>query len=428
MSVEQTKMTAPKLHHYLDWLGGIEYRNFNDDTTYDEKSLRILDQFFSEVEQIQPTIRRGDRFWNFWFRADRGPIEDFGDYEEYRRDGDVKNHEEFEAIWKDFYPNEEEWYEITAAVSGDLDYRCIYVRHEFVIELDSRKPHENYPHDISDFCEWLLESLREVIAQLKEGTYNELIESRVPAENRVGRIVREELWRIFPEDKEEFFKDLTTEEVEEAIRLMEAQGSDREFTDRLPQMTANDFYRFCALGYAANNYKGTDLPLRKQYDLHADGRDEGLGEIDPDSAQAFHDWLKDTTHMGGHPWEVCRGGNSTHIGLHAVEDEKGYYLYLAGSSVGRCVEAIKFYLALKREGIPVYLTDAQELADRLKGKEIIGIVPDGIIPRYCSSWFPDEDIIAYMNLPYECRDEVTAAAKWEHLDPVYLADSAGSKE
>ena len=44
------------------------------------------------------------------------------------------------------------------------------------------------------------------------------------------------------------------------------------------------------LGYVANNYEGLDLSPRDQYFKHADGRDGGLGEIDPDSPEAFSDW------------------------------------------------------------------------------------------------------------------------------------------
>ena len=73
---------------------------------------------------------------------------------------------------------------------------------------------------------------------------------------------------------------------------------------------------------------------------------------------------------------------------------------------------VKFYLALNRAGIPVYLNEAQMLAKRLAGTEMIGIVPEGVIPKYCSSWFEDEHIIAYMNLPHEDRDKFLPFCVW----------------
>ena len=82
---------------------------------------------------------------------------------------------------------------------------------------------------------------------------------------------------------------------------------DESLKGRLKEMTANDFYGFCTAGYLANHYEGLEGKTpRQMYDAHADGRDEGLGEIDPDSPAAFHSWYHDRERRGGHPWEVCR--------------------------------------------------------------------------------------------------------------------------
>ena len=43
----------------------------------------------------------------------------------------------------------------------------------------------------------------------------------------------------------------------------------------------------------------------------------------------------------------------------------------------------------------------QALAARLTETDVIGIVPDGIFPGYCSSLFPGMEISDFMNLPYE---------------------------
>ena len=62
-------------------------------------------------------------------------------------------------------------------------------------------------------------------------------------------------------------------------------------SNKLPTMTANDFYRFCSIGYNANNYEYCELSPKEQYYKHAEGRDNGLSEIDPDSPEAFYEWL-----------------------------------------------------------------------------------------------------------------------------------------
>ena len=145
---------------------------------------------------------------------------------------------------------------------------------------------------------------------------------------------------------------------------------------------------------------------------NADGRDDGLLELEEESAEAFSDWYHNRKYRGGHPWEVCRGGNSTHISLYANHDDEGWYLSLAGSSYGRSVETIKFYTALAKQGIPIYLYDSAGIVSRLTEVDYIGIVPDEVFPRYCSMMFPDAKVFDFMHLPDENTNQVIVATDW----------------
>ena len=44
------------------------------------------------------------------------------------------------------------------------------------------------------------------------------------------------------------------------------------------------------------------------------------------------------------------------------------------------------------------------IMDRFLGIDRIGIVPEHVIPIYCESWFPNMEILDFMNLPYETDD------------------------
>ena len=94
---------------------------------------------------------------------------------------------------------------------------------------------------------------------------------------------------------------------------------------------------------------------------------------------------------------------------------------MAGSSLGRSVETVKFYLALADHGLPIFLTDGIEIAAMLTGMDYIGIVPEGIIPRYCASLFPGEKILDFMNLPQGKKEQVEKAAIWYPLREVRLS-------
>lgn len=270
---------------------------------------------------------------------------------------------------------------------------------------------------------------RELMASIRDGSYNDMVERELPPQHKTGTIIRSQLWAIFPDWKAEFFADISKDDVNDFLRIAEAQ-SDRAVANigRLQGFTANDFFECCALGYKAIGFVVEGMTPREQYYKYADGRDNGLGEIDPVSAVAYREWYDDRHKGGGHPWEICRGGNSTHISLYVSLDDNGAYLHVAGSAVGRTIEAVKFFLALYRAGKPVLIHDAHELASRLNGTEKIGVVPADVFPRYCSSMFPDEKIIAFMNLPDEKREEVARCCVWQPLRKATLINNTGGDD
>ena len=98
-------------------------------------------------------------------------------------------------------------------------------------------------------------------------------------------------------------------------------------------MTSGLFYECCKAGYIANDYEGSNtLSGKELYLKHADGRDEGLRDIDENSPEAFRQWLKNRN-QSGHPWEVFPGGNSTHVSLFVCKNENGFSCFLDLSNV-----------------------------------------------------------------------------------------------
>lgn len=134
----------------------------------------------------------------------------------------------------------------------------------------------------------------------------------------------------------------------------------------------------------------------------ADGRDAGLRNINGDSLKAFYEWYHGAERIGAHPWEICRGGNSTHISLFISEVQNKWETRLEGSSIVRIEETVRMAVALFENKIPFHLSDAEEIVRMVTGNDFIGIVPDTIFPRYCHSLFPREDtIIDFMNLGFD---------------------------
>ncbi|MBQ6519268.1 MAG: hypothetical protein IJI14_11150 [Anaerolineaceae bacterium] len=410
------KLTQPKIHHYHEWLGDIRYFDYDKSINYTKDTLLLVDELFSLLQQISPVSDNGCR--TLWFRAPRGPLEDWCDPKEEIEYGEYESEEEIRREWLAWFPDEEEWYEFSAV--GENGCKAIMLHHKYVFFIDTREENDGYEYDIKEFILWMIDEVKDCLTMIKAGTYNDFVEKNLPPQHRVGTVVRKYFYQVYPEARAEFYRDLGLDEIGEFCEKAEKQPENyKKFNRRLDKMTANNFYYFCSLGYEANKYRGLELSPKEQYYLHADGRDEGLKHIDGEDPDAFREWLDNPHRGGGHPWEVCRGGNSTHVSLNVQHDDKGYYLWLSGSSWGRTVETIKFYIALTKAGLPVYLSDAEMLVDRLRETEKIGIVPKGVFPRYCSSYFPDEDIIDYINLPYEKREDLLPFCVWQKEPEVH---------
>ena len=413
------KLTQPKIDGYISWLRRNDHFGMTS-CIYDDKSQKLLDELFELLEQVAPESPNGVR--TLWLRAERGPIEDFGNAAEEIEEGNYDSEEEFIDVWKSWFPEDVKWYHFQAVEDKAEGYRAVAVRHSYVIVQDKRREPAGWPCEISEFVQWLVDGVRSCIEMLKAGTYNDVVRENLPPQHRTGTIRRRDFWNVWPDARVDFFKDISPADVAEFIERASAQEENyAAMKDRLQAMTANDFFRFCAMGYAENKYDGCGKTPKEQYVLHADGRDEGLQDIDADSPEAFHAWLHDRDRCGGHPWEVCRGGNSTHVDLRVLEDGRGHFLYLAGAAWNRTMETVKFYLALTRANIPVYLAEAKMLADRLAEEEKIGIVPEGVLPAYCGSWFPNEHIIDFMNLPSEDREKFLPFCTWYEERPAALA-------
>lgn len=396
-------LSASQIDSYLRWL-------HNGGDSLDEASLALVDTLYSELDKVSPC---GDNNRHeLWLCADRGSIEDFGDYEEMLADGEVENREEFEKLWREEYPEEKVWYHfISVEYNG---FRTVVLRHRPVIQINPQEKNV-FGHDIVPFIAWMIHAVRACIAGLQANTYNETVKRELPVQHRTGTILRSDYWEIFSEYKQEYFSDLSEHDAQDFLKAVDEQNKNDEPLRRIQNMTAGMFYEYCSLGYLANHYEGCNcLSAKEQYYKNADGRDEGLRDLDENSSDAFRDWLHNRQ-CGGHPWEVCRGGNSTHISLYAHEDTKGYYLTVSGKSYGRSIETVKFYLALMKNGLPVLLSDGKAIAARVSATDKIGIVPDGVMPYYCESYFPQENILDFINLPEEKRSQVVSHAAWQPI-------------
>ena len=74
------------------------------------KLLEIYNVFSYVKAEIDDDIRQT------WIEVERGPVEAFGDYEEFKESGEVASPEEFEQLWKVYYPEETKWYKFQTSI------------------------------------------------------------------------------------------------------------------------------------------------------------------------------------------------------------------------------------------------------------------------------------------------------------------------
>lgn len=78
-------MTAPKIDGYLSQYSSNDWNS----PSLTAETLEALKALFKEFDAIAPNGRNGNRV--LYISAERGPIEDFGDYEEMLADELVAN-------------------------------------------------------------------------------------------------------------------------------------------------------------------------------------------------------------------------------------------------------------------------------------------------------------------------------------------------
>lgn len=384
-----------------------------------------------EIYETFSLVKHGDndKTRTAWLEVERGPIEAFGDYKELKRDGEVESRSEFEQLWKDYYPENTKWYEFSTREY--MDEKFFFLDGKLIARTraeDTVNPSHSPLLDLfGQFTDWLQEKINTEMDKLKDNpsAYNAYIRNNLPFSKRYGKINRAKLWDILGDDANRFDKNLGEDTVSRLLDFVKSTANAK--AQPYTEMTADTFFRICETGYDANDYFGAHkirLSPREKYLGKADGRDAGLSKIDGNSPDDFRNWYHSDQVMGAHPREICRGGNSTHISLYVFDVDGNWHLALDGSSSARVEETVRMAIAMHENGISFELRDADRIVRKVTGVDDIGIVPDNVIPVYCHSSFPKEDMICdFMNLSYEVElaERIVPMASWYPLEVITVA-------
>lgn len=194
---------------------------------------------------------------------------------------------------------------------------------------------------------------------------------------KFGIIKRKELYDLIPTYRESYLsnKNFLDKDLEAALNR-------KIIPIRLKK---SDYLKACLICYKANNCnEGEDFI--NSYTKNADGRDDDLLQLE-DTEEAFDTWCK-ISHWG-HPFEIMRGGNSTHISLYPIREDDKYYYLIEGKAWNRSMETLNAFVALSNAGYPVKLGNEEVLINRYKELDYVGILPVYMLYSYYNHEFEE---------------------------------------
>ena len=375
---------------YADELEVFQSRRYG----FQESNIVVTDEI-SSILQLAANFEENysdgsEEYFRFWITFPNRSWEEYAsshDFSDEEFDDDELRYAK--ELFEYDYPSEEKSYvEVIVASDRIALHETLFVLPACGIEPSNRID----PVD----CQTLLAELESALISIKNDPdeYNEAIDCELPPIHRIGRIRRGEVWSLHPAWKDSFFH-----HAHDAALAWFLSYRPKELTP--VEGTASLYFQLCKIAHVANAEELAtnsirDLPSElasvdaaELYRAFADGRDDGLLDLPPDSSAAFSAWKP----CGGHPFEIFRGGNPTHISLFPRAQDGGYtFLLTSGQLIAsRAIEAINAFHALVKAGYPVELAHADKLRDLIEGNDYIGIVPQDILPRYCHGMFPDED-------------------------------------
>lgn len=370
-----------------DWLSRLNSTTLLSTIPIDEHSKELVMELFELTSHLESVGE--DNLKELWFTAEKPSYEEYRDsyYEE-----DEYTEEEIRNFYKEDYPDQIKWYKFQSVHHCDggrtpvNEFFAVFVERNYILSINDINE-QGFPIDVSDFVEWMIEQVQAIIAEIKQGAYNERIVKELPYRYRSGSVKRRDYWNIYPNLREEYRSEFKENEINEFLKYTD-NAEEIAPGEYYKSITARQYYEACAIGCLAAGtqkeswkFKDTEeeheryggVTPKEMYYANADGRDDGMMNVPLDDAEAFEEWLDQKglyfEFNGHHPWEIMYG--RIHFGVR--RDEEGFYFWLSGFDDHL---TISIFLALKRASIPVVFHGYEDIENKLNETDELKIKPN----------------------------------------------------
>ncbi|WP_304426868.1 hypothetical protein [uncultured Adlercreutzia sp.] len=394
-------LKEPELRNVIGRYGD---RSLNPSRRGNELTDSLAWKLYSAIEPIAPTSAEGT-VRALWFNVSRGAVDDwmtqeeFSEYieEEYWGENEVppRGDEARKAEWLEWFPEEEYWHDLAVykeTIRGEdwlrvfIDNRCIcdVMPAENIYERDRPQARYSAP-DLDHVLSQLADVACKVVEGISDGSYASLLKSKLPYSFRYGLIKRRDFWSATHGEGRMGCIEIPVQEKEVLLDLLRRQPSRTELP-AMPSMTTGEYFRALRDGYikcgydlddsSAGLYKFEKDDPRRWYARFGDARDRSLLEVDPDSPQAFREWYLANKNVLDHNFEIFMGRGCSRVHMNPeLRDDGSWSISLWGSITWHAADIARMWKHMNEAGLPVYLHDADAVADALEGSDYVLVVP-----------------------------------------------------